>query len=265
MKAFDLMVQDILKELKEAPKLKGITFVSAYGRKPFESPVKEPIAAVGTDGVLCDVKGGALSERIQKEKRLTIAVDLFSPLSLGGEACAGTLAKIAQELERGGDRTQHRKIETQSVKYDSNACAFAGSLKLTLMETLHDGESQLEEDVRSIGVTINGSPVFYVRQAQAESENRVYPIECFGENGACYSISRGGEHKVTLGRFLTGESTADIFSLDNFTLCITSGRRNVLFEGCRWQSVEQSFESGRYLTEKAVIRAENRMETEETR
>lgn len=265
MKAFDLMAQDILQELKEAPELEGVSFVSAYGRKPFETPVKDPIASVGTDGVLCEVKSGALSERIQKEKRLTIAVDLFSPLNLGGEACAGTLAKIAQILERGGDSTQHRKIETYSVKYDSNACAFGGSLKLTIMETLHDGESQLEEDVRSIGVTINGSPVFYVRQAQAESENRVYPVECFGENGACFSISRGGEHMVTLGRFLTEESAADIFSLDNFTMCITSGGRNVLFEGCRWESIEQSFQSGRYLTEKAVIRAGNRIETEETR
>lgn len=263
MKAFDLVEQDILQELKEAAELNKITFVSAYARKPFQTPVKEPAASVGIDGVMSHVKSGALSGRIMKEKQMVVAIDLFSPLSLGGNACAQTLAEIAQVLERGGDDAQHRKIESYPVKYDSNACAFKGKLKLTILETLHDGESQLAEDARTIGVSINGLPVFFVQQAQAESENLVYPAECFGEGGARFFACRGGVHLITLGRFLTEKSTPDIFSLDNFALCIRSGGRNVLFEGCHWERIEQSFQSGRYLTEKAVIRAEKRVASEE--
>ncbi len=264
MKAFDLIEQEILQELKEAAELNNITFVSAYGRSPFQTPVKRRMASVGIDGAMSHVKSGALSERILKEKQLTLAVDLFSPLSLGGNTCAQTLAEIAQVLERGGDNTQHRKIESYPVKYDSNACAFKGGLKLTILETLHDGESQLEEDARTIGVSINGLPVFFVQQAQAESENRVYPAECFGEGEARFFACSGGTHLITLGRFLTEKSTTDIFSLNNFTVCIASGGRNALFEGCNWERIEQSFQSGRYLTEKAVIRAEKRMEAEGT-
>lgn len=265
MRTYDFVVKDILQELKDAPQLEKINFVSAYGRKAFQTPVKETIASVGIDGVYSNVKSGALSVRVQKEKRITIAVDLFSPLNSGGEACAEILAVIAQALEQGGGSAQHREIETYPVKYDSNACAFGGSLKLNLIETLHDGESQLEEDARSIRVSINGLPVFFVRQAQAESDSRVYPVECFGENGACFLTSRGGTHTVTLGRFLTQDKTVDIFSLDNFTMRIVSGGRSVLFEGCRWGRVEQVFQSGSYLTEKAVIRAEKRVETRETK
>lgn len=264
MKAFNLVEQDILQELKEAPALHEITFVSAYARKPFQTPVKGLTASVGIDGVKSHVKGGALSERILKEKQLIIAIDLLSPLGLGGKACAETLAEIAQVLECGGDNTQHRKIESYPVKYDSNACAFKGTLKLTVLETLHDGESQLEEDARTIGVSINGLPVFFVQNAQAESENRVFPAECFGEGGARFFVCRGGAHLITLGRFLTEKSATDIFSLDNFTVRMKSGGRNVLFEGCHWEHIEQSFQSGKYMTEKVVIRAEKRVEMEES-
>ena len=262
MKTYDLALKDILQELKGAPQLEKVNFVSAYGRKSFRTPVMEVIASVGIDGLYSNVKSGALSVRIQKEKRVTAAVDLFSPLDSGGEACAETLAAIAQVLEQGGG-AQHREIETYPVKYDSNACAFRGSLKLNITETLHGGESQLEEDARSISVSINGLPVFYVRQAEAESDNRVYPVECFGENGACFFTSRGGAHTVTLGRFLTEEIAVDIFALDNFSMRIASGGRSALFEGCRWERVEQAFQSSSYLTERAVIRAEKRVETGE--
>lgn len=264
MKAFNLVEQDILQELKEAPALHEITFVSAYARKPFQTPVKGLTASVGIDGVKSHVKGGALSERILKEKQLIIAIDLLSPLGLGGKACAETLAEIAQVLECGGDNTQHRKIESYPVKYDSNACAFKGTLKLTVLETLHDGESQLEEDARTIGVSINGLPVFFVQNAQAESENRVFPAECFGEGGArFFCLPRRGAFNHTRP-FFDGKSATDIFSLDNFTVRMKSGGRNVLFEGCHWEHIEQSFQSGKYMTEKAVIRAEKRVEMEES-
>ena len=38
----------------------------------------------------------------------------------------------------------------------------------------------------------------------------------------------------------------------------------MLFEGCHWERIEQSFQSGKYMTEKAIIRAEKRVEMEES-
>lgn len=263
MKPADELVKGILDRLETAPALSGITFVTAYGRKPFESPVRRLTASVGTDGVFTELCSGALNGQLQKQKSLTIAVDLYAPVKAGGESCAQTLISIAKTLEsKTDDELYNKKIETFPVKYDSNACAFSGKLKLILTETLPDGESQLEEDARNISVKISGKEVPFVRQVRLSEEKHGYPIVCSGE-GEVYAYSGRGETcTVYLSRFVTKENTVDLYGQGGFSMQVEAGGRMIRLEGCRIRSIEQGIQSGIYLLENAVIDAEKKTETE---
>lgn len=261
MKQAGEITGEVLERLKTSPALSGITFVTAYGRKPFESPVRKLTASVGTDGVFTELCSGALTQQLQKQKRLTVAVDLYGPVKDGGESCAQALMLIAKTLEAGMDGPYNKKIETFPVKYDSNACAFSGKLKLILTETLLDGESQLEEDARNISVKIDEKEVPFVRQVRVNMEKHVYPVECSGE-GEVYSYSgRGGEYTVVLSRFVTKENLESIYMQDGFTMRVTAGGRETRLDGCRLKSIEQTVQSGTYLLENAVIAAGKMTET----
>lgn len=262
MKPAHEITAEVLGRLQTDPVLSGITFVTAYGRRPFESPVRRLTASVGTDGVFTEVCSGALTQQLQRQKRLTVAVDLYAPVKEGGESCAQALALIAKTLEAGNGEPLDRKIETFPVKYDSNACAFSGKLKLTLTQTLPDGESQLEEDARNISVKIDGKEVPFVRQVRLDTERYVYPVECSGEGGAFSYSGRGEGYTVFLSRFVTKESAAPPFIQDGFSMQITAGGKKISLDGCRVKNMEQSVQSKIYLLENAVIFARKKTETE---